>query len=52
MVPLKVKFTPGQSIFDQVCFAATRSMLAGTPRTDARTQRAIERFIRNLSREA
>jgi GntR family transcriptional regulator len=29
MVPFKVKFNPGQSIFDQVVFAATRSMLAG-----------------------
>ena len=29
MVPFKVKFTPGQSIFDQVCFAAIKSILAG-----------------------
>jgi GntR family transcriptional regulator len=29
MVPFKVKFNPGQSIFDQVVFAATRSILAG-----------------------
>lgn len=29
MVPFKIKFTPGQSIFDQVCFAATKSILAG-----------------------
>ena len=29
MVPFKVRFAPGQSIFDQVCFAATRSILAG-----------------------
>ena len=29
MVPFKVRFTPGQSIFDQVCFAAIKSMLAG-----------------------
>ena len=29
MVPFKVKFSPGQSIFDQVVFAATRSILAG-----------------------
>jgi GntR family transcriptional regulator len=29
MVPFKVKFTPGESIFDQVCFAATKSILAG-----------------------
>ena len=29
MVPFRVKFSPGQSIFDQVCFAAIRSMLAG-----------------------
>ena len=29
MVPFKVRFTPGQSIFDQVCFAAVRSILAG-----------------------
>ncbi len=25
----RVKFTPGQSIFDQVCFAAIKSILAG-----------------------
>ena len=29
MVPFKVKFNPGQSIFEQVVFAATRSILAG-----------------------
>jgi GntR family transcriptional regulator len=29
MVPFKIRFSPGQSIFDQVCFAATRSILAG-----------------------
>ncbi len=29
MVPFKVKFTPGESLFDQVCFAAIRSILAG-----------------------
>lgn len=29
MVPFKVKFNPGESIFDQVCFAATKSILAG-----------------------
>ena len=29
MVPFKVKFIPGESIFDQVVFAATRSILAG-----------------------
>lgn len=29
MVPFKVRLTPGQSIFDQVCFAAIKSMLAG-----------------------
>src|SRR6188474_2777142 len=29
MVPFKIKFNPGQSIFDQVCFAATKSILAG-----------------------
>lgn len=29
MVPFKVKLIPGQSIFDQVCFAATRAILAG-----------------------
>lgn len=29
MVPFKVRFSPGQSIFDQVCFAAIKSMLAG-----------------------
>src|SRR3954471_8859815 len=29
MVPFKLKLIPGDSIFDQVCFAATRSILAG-----------------------
>ena len=29
MVPFKVKFNPGESIFDQVVFAATKSILAG-----------------------
>ena len=29
MVPFKIKFNPGQSIFDQVCFAAIKSILAG-----------------------
>jgi GntR family transcriptional regulator len=29
MVPFKVKFTAGESIFDQVCFAAIKSILAG-----------------------
>lgn len=29
MVPFKFKFIPGESIFDQVVFAATRSILAG-----------------------
>jgi GntR family transcriptional regulator len=29
MVPFKVKFNPGQSIFDQVCFAAIKSILGG-----------------------
>jgi len=29
MVPFKVKFNAGQSIFEQVVFAATRSILAG-----------------------
>jgi GntR family transcriptional regulator len=29
MVPFKLKIVPGESIFDQVCFAAIRSMLAG-----------------------
>jgi GntR family transcriptional regulator len=29
MVPFKVKFDAGQSIFDQVCFAAVKSILAG-----------------------
>ena len=29
MIPFKVKFNSGQSIFDQVCFAAIRSILAG-----------------------
>jgi GntR family transcriptional regulator len=29
MVPFKVRFTAGQSIFDQVCFAAVKAILAG-----------------------
>ena len=29
MVPFKVKFSAGESIFDQVCFAAIKSILAG-----------------------
>ncbi len=29
MVPFKIKFAPGQSIFDQVVFAAIKSILAG-----------------------
>jgi GntR family transcriptional regulator len=29
MVPFKIKFNPGQSIFDQVCFAAIKSILGG-----------------------
>ena len=29
MVPFKLKLVPGQSIFDQVCFAAIKSILAG-----------------------
>lgn len=29
MVPFKLKLVPGQSLFDQVVFAATRSILAG-----------------------
>lgn len=29
MVPFKIKLNPGQSIFEQVCFAATRAILAG-----------------------
>ncbi len=29
MVPFKVKLDPGKSIFEQVCFAATRAILAG-----------------------
>lgn len=29
MVPFKVRFGPGQSIFDQVCFAAVKAILAG-----------------------
>jgi GntR family transcriptional regulator len=33
MVPFKVRFNPGQSIFDQVCFAAVRSILAGELKT-------------------
>jgi GntR family transcriptional regulator len=33
MVPFKIKFLPGQSIFDQVCFAAIKSILAGELKT-------------------
>jgi DNA-binding transcriptional regulator YhcF (GntR family) len=29
MVPFKVKFVAGESLFDQVCFAAIKSILAG-----------------------
>jgi GntR family transcriptional regulator len=29
MVPFKLKLVPGESIFDQVCFAAVKSILAG-----------------------
>jgi len=29
MVPFKIKFNPGESIFDQVVFAAIKSILAG-----------------------
>jgi GntR family transcriptional regulator len=29
MVPFKVRFNPGESLFDQVVFAATKSILAG-----------------------
>lgn len=29
MVPFRVKFAPGASIFDQVCFAAIKSILGG-----------------------
>jgi GntR family transcriptional regulator len=29
MVPFRIKFSPGHSIFDQVCFAAIKSILAG-----------------------
>jgi len=29
MVPFRVKFNPGRSIFEQVCFAAIKSILAG-----------------------
>src|SRR5687768_13394955 len=29
MVPFRVKFSPGESIFDQVCFAAIRAILSG-----------------------
>jgi GntR family transcriptional regulator len=29
MVPFKIKLNPGESIFEQVCFAATRAILAG-----------------------
>jgi GntR family transcriptional regulator len=34
MVPFKVKFNPGQSIFNQVVFAAIRSILAGELKPD------------------
>jgi hypothetical protein len=46
MVPFEVEFTPRQPIFDQVCFAATRSILARAPSIDARTQQAIEAATR------
>ena len=29
MIPFKIKLNPGESIFDQVCFAAIKSILAG-----------------------
>ncbi len=29
MVPFKVRLNPGQSIFEQVCFASTKAILAG-----------------------
>jgi GntR family transcriptional regulator len=29
MTPFKIRFVPGQSIFDQVCFSAIKSILAG-----------------------
>lgn len=29
MVPFKVKLNPGQSLFDQVCFAAIKAILGG-----------------------
>ena len=29
MVPFKVRFGPGESLFDQVCFAAVKAILAG-----------------------
>jgi GntR family transcriptional regulator len=29
MIPFKVRLTPGQPIVEQVCFAATRAILAG-----------------------
>jgi len=29
VTPFRIKLTPGQSIFDQVCFAAIKSILAG-----------------------
>jgi GntR family transcriptional regulator len=29
MVPFKLKLNPGQSIFEQVCFAAVKAILAG-----------------------
>jgi len=34
MVPFKVRFSPGHSIFDQVCFAAIKSILAGELKAD------------------
>jgi GntR family transcriptional regulator len=33
MVPFKVRFDPGQSIFDRVCFAAIKSIIAGELKT-------------------
>lgn len=33
MIPFRVRLEPGQSIFEQVCFAATRAILAGEIKT-------------------
>ncbi|HEU4654747.1 MAG TPA: GntR family transcriptional regulator [Steroidobacteraceae bacterium] len=33
MIPFKVKFNPGDSIFDRVCFAAIKAILGGELKT-------------------